>query len=100
MNLQAIKKILIIMKEIVWPLGYSTTYNSMRLGTLVVGALSFILDLVIANLFGQGQGALASLLTVVSVIITLICGFTWTWILEQMSMEKVNYGKRISKKIK
>jgi hypothetical protein len=70
-------------------------YNTVKYITIIYGALSGVLDLYIAFLFGEGKYTLALILLCVAVILTLLDSVLWIWVLEQIGRKKVEHGKRL-----
>ena len=75
-------------------------YDTIKYITITWGAISGVLDLYIAFLFGEGKYTLALILLCVAVLLTLIDSVLWVYVLEQMSMKKVEHGKRNGKRNK
>jgi hypothetical protein len=73
-------------------------YDTIKYITIAFGAVSTVMDMYIAFLFGAENYVLAFTLLGVSIILTLIDSVLWCWVLEQMSMKKVEHGKRNGKK--
>jgi hypothetical protein len=73
-------------------------YDTIKYITIAFGAISTVMDMYIAFLFGAENYVLAFILLGVSITLTLIDSVLWVWCLEQMSMKKVEYGKRNGKK--
>jgi hypothetical protein len=75
-------------------------YDTIKYITIMWGAISGILDLYIAFLFGAEDYLMAFILLVVAVLLTLIDSVLWVWVLEQMAKKKVEHGKRLNGKKK
>ena len=75
-------------------------YDTIKYITITWGALSGVLDLYIAFLFGAENYPLAFILLGIAVILTLLDSFLWIWVLEQIGRKKVEHGKRINGKRK
>jgi hypothetical protein len=69
-------------------------YDTIKYITIGWGAISGVLDLYIAFLFGAENYPLAFTLLGIAVLLTLIDSILWVWVLEEMSKKKINYGRR------
>jgi hypothetical protein len=72
-------------------------YDTIKYITISYGAISAVLDLYTAYLFGQENFPLAFLMLVISIVLTLVDSTLWVWVLEQMAKKKVEHGKRLKK---
>ena len=73
-------------------------YDTIKYITIAFGAVSTIMDLYIAFLFGAESYLLAFILLAVSITMTLVDSILWIWCLEQMGKKKYESGKRNGKR--
>ena len=73
-------------------------YDTIKYTTIAFGAVSTVMDMYIAFLFGAENYILAFTLLGVSIILTLIDSVLWVYVLEQMAKKRVEYGKRNGKR--
>ena len=73
-------------------------YDTIKYITIAFGAVSTVMDMYIAFLFGAENYVLALILLGVSITLTLIDSVLWVYVLEQMAVKKVAHGKRNGKK--
>lgn len=82
-----------MLREIIWPKGQTRGYRIVRIASIVLGDLAYILDLYIAYLLGEGRVGIAFLFVALAITFGLTNNFAWTWVLEQMGKDKVKYGR-------
>jgi len=73
-------------------------YDTIKYITIAFGAVSTVMDMYIAFLFGAENYVLAFILLGISIILTLIDSILWVWVLEQIGKKKVEHGKRNGKR--
>ena len=73
-------------------------YDTIKYITIAFGAVSTVMDMYIAFLFGAENYVLAFILLGISIILTLIDSILWVWVLEQIGKKKVEHGKKNGKR--
>ncbi len=85
-------------KNVVWSPKHSTRYKVIKLVSITIGNLFAIFEIYVGFLLGIEAYWLAFPLIGVSIMIAMVNDYAWTWVLEQIGIDKVKLGIKNGKK--